>query len=74
VYCYLRGWLHFINYTKGQSHLHITANGSWELIKQAVPEGAFETYDFGQGPNWKIRILKRALRELGLSEEMLSIG
>jgi hypothetical protein len=34
----------------------------------------FETYKFGQRPNWKMRTLKRALRELDLSEEMLSIG
>jgi hypothetical protein len=73
IYNRLTNW-EFIDYTKGQSHLHITANGSWELIRQVVPEDAFETYKFGQGPNWKMRILKVALRELGLSEEMLSIG
>jgi Domain of unknown function (DUF4338) len=73
IYNRLTNW-DFINYTKGQSHLHITANGSWELIRQAVPEDAFGTYKFGQGPNWKMRTLKRALLELGLSEEMLSIG
>lgn len=50
IYNRLTNW-DFINYTKGQSHLHITANGSWELIRQAVPEDAFETYKFGQGPN-----------------------
>lgn len=73
IYNRLINW-DFINYTKGQSHLHVTANGSWELIKQAVPEDAFETYKFGQGPNWKMRTLKVALRELGLPEDMLSIG
>lgn len=73
IYNRLLNW-DFVNYTKGQSHLHITANGSWELIKQVVPEEVFETYRFGEGPNWKMRILKRGLRELGLSEDMLSIG
>ncbi|AFY66031.1 Druantia anti-phage system protein DruA [Geitlerinema sp. PCC 7407] len=73
IYNRLINW-EFINYTKGQSHLHITANGSWELIRQVVQEDTFETYKFGQGPNWKMRTLRRALRELGLSEEMLSIG
>jgi hypothetical protein len=64
----------FTGYTKGQSHIHITANGSWELIKQLVPENIFNTYKFGNGPNWKIRILKHGLREIGFSENMLSIG
>ena len=73
IYTRLKNW-EFVGYTKGQSHLHITANGSWELIKQVVPKEVFDTYKFGQGPNWKMRILKRGLRELDLSEDMLSIG
>jgi hypothetical protein len=73
IYNRLTNW-EFINYTKGQSHLHITANGSWELIRKVVPDDVFDTYKFGEGPNWKMRILKRGLRELGLSENMLSIG
>ena len=73
IYNRLMNW-NFIDYTKGQSHLHITANGSWELIKNIVPEDIFGTYKFGNGPNWKMRVLKRGLRELNLSEEMLSIG
>ena len=73
IYNRLMNW-EFIDYTKGQSHLHITANGSWDLIRQVVPEDVFDTYAFGEGPNWKMRILKRGLRELGLSEDMLSIG
>jgi len=73
IYTRLQNWK-FIGYTKGQSHLHITANGSWEIIKQAVPEEIFNTYKYGKGPNWKIRILRTGLKELGFSEKMLSIG
>ena len=73
IYNRLMNW-EFINYTKGQSHLHMTANGSWESIREAVPEDVFETYEFGQGPNWKLRTLRRALSEIGLSKDMLSIG
>ncbi len=73
IYNRLLNWK-FIGYTKGQSHLHITANGSWELIKQVVPKDIFDSYKFGQGPNWKLRILKKGLKELGFSENMLSIG
>lgn len=73
IYNRLLNW-NFVDYTKGQSHLHITANGSWELIRQVVPEDVFDTYKFGVGPNWKMRMLKRGLREIGLSEDMLSVG
>jgi hypothetical protein len=73
IYTRLFNW-DFIGYTKGQSHIHITANGSWELIKKVVPQEEFNTYKYGQGPNWKMRILRKGLHELGLSEEMMSIG
>lgn len=73
IYTRLRNW-EFIGYTKGQSHIHITANGSWELIKELVPENIFKTYKYGDGPNWKIRMLKHGLKEIGFSENMLSIG
>lgn len=73
IYTRLKGW-DFVGYTKGQSHLHITANGSWELIREVVNEDVFQSYKFGNGPNWKMRVLKVGLRELGLSENMLGIG
>lgn len=73
IYTRLFNW-DFIGYTKGQSHIHITANGSWELIKKVVSPEEFNTYKYGQGPNWKMRILRKGLHELGLSEDMMSIG
>lgn len=73
IYNRLFNW-DFIGYTKGKSHIHITANGSWELIKKVVSPNDFKTYKYGQGPNWKMRILGKGLRELGLSDEMMSIG
>ncbi|MBI1296069.1 DUF4338 domain-containing protein [bacterium] len=73
IYNRLLGW-EFVGYTKGQSHIHITANGSWELIREVVPDEVFNTFKFGDGPNWKMRVLKYGLRQLDFSEEMLSIG
>lgn len=73
IYNRLFNW-DFIGYTKGKSHIHITANGSWELIKKVVSPEDFKTYKYGQGPNWKMRILGKGLRELGFSDEMMSIG
>lgn len=73
IYTRLMNW-RFIGYTKGQSHIHITANGSWEILKQFVPEEQFRTYKYGQGPNWKMRVLGIGLKALGFSEKMFSIG
>ena len=73
IYNRLLNW-DFVGYTKGQSHIHITANGSWELFREIVPQEIFNSYKYGNGPNWKIRVLKYGLRELGFSENMLSIG
>lgn len=73
IYTRLKGW-EFVGYTKGQSHIHITANGSWELFRKVLPEEVFKSYEYGDGPNWKMRVLKKGLQELDLSYEMLSIG
>ncbi len=65
---------HFGGYTKGYTHIHLTANGSWDIIKQFISEEEFKKYEYGQGPSWKIRVLKIGLRRLGFSEDMLAIG
>lgn len=73
IYNRLLGW-EFVGYTKGQSHIHITANGSWELIREVVSEEVFNSFRFGDGPNWKMRVLRHGLQQLDLSPEMMSIG
>lgn len=73
IYTRLFNW-NFAGYTQGQSHIHITANGSWELIRQFVPEERFNSYKYGQGSNWKMRTLRIGLSNLGFGEDMLGIG
>jgi len=73
IYTRLLNWK-FVDYTQGQSHIHLTANGSWETITQFVPEERFKTYQYGKGSNWKLRTLKVGLQNLGFSEDILSIG
>jgi hypothetical protein len=65
---------HFGGYTKGQTHVHLTANGTWNIIKQFIPEEEFKKYEYGQGPSWKMRVLKIGLRNLGFSADMIAIG
>ncbi len=74
IYTRLLNW-QFLDYTKGKSHIHITANGSWELIKELVQEEKFASYKYGQGSNWKLRTLRTGLASLGfINEDILSIG
>lgn len=73
IYTRLQNWK-FVDYTKGKSHIHLTANGSWEIVKEFVPEEIFKKYKFGNGSNWKLRTLRIGLESLGFSEELLSIG
>ena len=73
IYTKLFNWK-FVDYTKGQSHIHLTANGSWETVKQFVPEEIFKTYKYGNGSNWKLRTLRIGLENLGFNEDILSIG
>lgn len=73
IYTRLLNW-RFLGYTLGKSHIHITANGSWELIRQFVPRSKFNRYEYGQGSNWKLRTLKIGLAKLGLPEGILTTG
>ncbi|MGB9178321.1 MAG: Druantia anti-phage system protein DruA, partial [Pyrinomonadaceae bacterium] len=73
IYTRLLNWK-FVNYTQGQSHIHLTANGSWETIKKFVPKEIFKTYKYGNGSNWKIRTLRVGLENLGFNQDLLSIG
>ncbi|WP_234734549.1 Druantia anti-phage system protein DruA [Tellurirhabdus bombi] len=74
IYTRLLNW-NFVDYTQGKSHLHITANGSWEIIKEFVPKEKFSSYAYGQGSNWKLRTLIVGLENLGFNNDgMLTIG
>lgn len=74
IYTRLLNW-QFVDYTQGKSHIHITANGSWELIKEFVPQEKFASYKYGQGSNWKLRTLRVGLSNLGFpNEDILNIG
>lgn len=73
IYTRLLNWK-FVDYTKGTSHIHLTANGSWEIVKKFISEERFNTYKYGQGSNWKLRTLRVGLENLGFNEDIMSIG
>ncbi len=73
IYTRLINWK-FVDYTQGKSHIHLTANGSWETVRRFVPDDSFSTYKYGNGSNWKLRTLRVGLENLGFNEDILSIG
>jgi hypothetical protein len=62
-----------VGYTKGWGHFHFH-NKCEGLIEKYLKENNqeyFGKYNFGDGPNWKIRMLKMGLKELGLPQSLL---
>lgn len=76
IYNRLKGWK-FVGYTKGHSHLHLTLNGVYEtlieVIKKGEKEEILKKFKFGEGPNYKLRVVAEGLRLLGLSIEKLTL-
>jgi len=76
IYTRLRGWK-FVGYTKGQSHFHLTLNGIYELLLEVIRkygnEEVLKKYKFGQGPNYKLRVISEGLKILGLSKTKLTM-
>jgi len=78
IYNRLKGWK-FVGYTKGYTHYHFSANGLYEKIVEVVENSPYSdilhSYKYGQGANWKMRVVKKGLEILGLpSRKLLNIG
>ncbi len=65
-----------IGTSEGWGHFHFT-NDIFEDIRFYLSikhPGMESRYKFGQGPNWKLRTVRRGLKELNLSGELLRHG
>jgi len=76
IYNRLRGWK-FVGYTKGQSHLHLTLNGVYEILIEVIEKfgnkDILKRYKFGEGPNYKFRVISEGLKILGLNKKKFTI-
>lgn len=65
-----------IGYTSGWGHFHISDALFDDLRSYLADCGdAYANgFDFGQGPNWRIRVIKRALAHLELSPDLVQHG
>jgi hypothetical protein len=65
-----------VGFTEGYGHFHL-ANGTFERLRQylrACRDREIGRYRFGSGPNYRIRVARKALEHLGLPPELLRHG
>lgn len=65
-----------VGFTKGYGHFHL-ANGTFEKIRAFLTkcrDQETRRYKFGSGPNYRIRVVRRALERLQLPAELLRHG
>lgn len=65
-----------IGMTQGWGHFHL-GNGLFEdmseFIRKHQPD-LFESYHYGEGPSWKLRVIRACLAELNLPTDLLKHG
>ncbi|KMP10704.1 hypothetical protein UZ36_06800 [Candidatus Nitromaritima sp. SCGC AAA799-C22] len=65
-----------IGYTKGWGHFHIT-NGLYEDMKLFLKQKKHryeKGYQFGDGPSWKLRVVRTTLDLMGMNSDLLRHG
>ena len=65
-----------IGFTEGYGHFHLT-NGTYEQLRQylrTIGDAEVKRCKFGDGPNYKFRIVRKALEHLHLPAELLRHG
>jgi hypothetical protein len=65
-----------IGYTLGWGHFHITDKIFDEIREylRVIQHPYVDSHRFGEGPNWRLRTIRVALGELGVSESVLRHG
>lgn len=65
-----------IGYTSGWGHFHIS-DALFEEFRSYLSylkDPYADAFSFGQGPNWRIRLIKRALSHLGMEPDLIQHG
>jgi hypothetical protein len=65
-----------IGETRGYGHFQLS-NGLFERFRELLANEGHEYangHQFGQGPNWRFRVLRVGLKRLGLNEELIRHG
>lgn len=63
--------------TLGWGHHHLSYNGLYHELHKVLEEASdpiLKCHRYGNGPNWKFRLIRQALRIIGLPEDLLRHG
>lgn len=66
-----------IGKTRGWGHHHLSYNGLYAELRSLLAERddpILRSYKYGEGPNWKFRLVRRALQVLNITEDPLRHG
>lgn len=63
-----------IGYTKGFGHFQFSDKLFAELCEFLSEDGGVPSYEYGHGPNWRLRTLRLGLRKIGIDDELLQHG
>jgi len=65
-----------IGYTCGWGHFHIPEGlfADMKRLLELVEHPYARGYNYGQGPNWRLRVIRQALQEVGLGGHLLNHG
>jgi hypothetical protein len=67
---------HPVGFTEGYGHFHL-ANGTYEQLREYLAgfgDEVVRSYKFGSGPNYRIRLVRKALERLHLPADLLRHG
>lgn len=69
-------YLRPIGYSKGWGHFHVPDDLFLELRQylESVGHPYSRQYEYGEGPNWRLRTIKAALAALGMQQSLLHHG
>lgn len=69
-------YLRAIGYTKGWGHFHVPEDLFFELREylRSIDHPYEKRYEFGEGPNWRMRTIKAAFSALGIQQNLLHHG
>lgn len=65
-----------IGFTEGWGHFHLS-NGTFAAMRkylEGIGHPIVSAHQYGNGPNWKIRLARTCLTELGMSQDLLKHG
>lgn len=65
-----------LGFTEGWGHFHLN-NGTFLEMKEYLEQighPVLKSYKYGAGPNWRIRVARTCLEEIGLSNDLLKHG